>query len=69
MPGLSSDLLRFAARTADVHLFTDTDCNVYANGSYLILHGSQTGTLNIDTGRGGDVIDLLTGEKLAPGPS
>ena len=31
-PGLTSELLRIAARNAGVHLYTQTDCNVYANG-------------------------------------
>ena len=31
-PGLTSELLRVAARRAGVHLFTQDDCNVYANG-------------------------------------
>ena len=36
-PGLTSDLLRLAARKAGVHLYTQTDCNVYANGPIVAL--------------------------------
>jgi len=67
-PGLTSELLRAAARKAGVHLFTETDCNVYANGPYLVLHASQDGPVAVDTSRSGPVVDLLTGELLGMGP-
>ena len=67
-PGLSPSLLRLAARQADVHLFTQTDCNVYANGPFIVLHGSQDGAMEIDTGSTGAVSDLLTGQTLGTGP-
>ena len=67
-PGLTSELLRLAARQAGVHLLTQTDCNVYANGPYLVLHGSQDGTLEIDAGRSGPVHDLFTGQTVGQGP-
>jgi len=67
-PGLTSELLRLAARQAGVHLFTQSDCNVYANGPYLVLHGSQDGPLEIDTGAPGPVRDLLGGSVLGQGP-
>jgi beta-galactosidase len=67
-PGLTSELLRLAARSGKVHLFTQADCNVYANGPYLVLHASQDGPLEVDTGRVGPVHDLLTGQPLGAGP-
>ena len=67
-PGLTSELLRLAARQAGVHLVTQTDCNVYANGPYLVLHASQDGPLEIDTGLPGRVRDLLTGQTIGQGP-
>jgi hypothetical protein len=67
-PGLTSELLRLAARTAGAHLITQRDCNVHANGPFLSLHAAQDGRLDIDTGRTGPVRDLLTGEKLGDGP-
>ena len=67
-PGLTSELLRAAARQAEVHLFTETDCNVYANGPYLALHASQDGPVNVDTGQSGTVVDLFSGEQLGQGP-
>lgn len=68
-PGLTSELLRLAARKAGVHLFTQTDCNVYANGPYLVLHTCQPGPLEINTGRVAPVCDLLSGVTLGQGPA
>ena len=62
------DLLRLAAREANVHLYTNSDCNVYANGPYLVLHASRAGPVQIDTGQAGPLRDLLTGESLGLGP-
>lgn len=67
-PGLTSELLRVAARKAGVHLFTETDCNVYASGPYVVLHASQAGPVQVDTGRVGPLVDLLSGEQLGQGP-
>jgi hypothetical protein len=57
-----------AAREAGVHLFTQTDCNVYANGKFLALHASQDGDIEIDTGSNGEVTDMLTGGVIGRGP-
>ena len=67
-PGLTPELLRTAARLADVHLYTQTDCTVFANGPYLVLHALREGSLQIDTGRTSPVYDVLTGETLGDGP-
>jgi len=68
-PGLTSELLRLAARKADVHLYTQTDCNVYANGPIVALHASQDGPVTLDIGRRGPVRDAITGDLLGSGPS
>ncbi|HEY3897351.1 MAG TPA: beta-galactosidase [Chthoniobacter sp.] len=65
-PGLTSELLRFAAREAGVHLFTDTDCNVYANGPFIVLHASADGPIHLHPH--GAVVDLLSGETVGRGP-
>lgn len=67
-PGMTADLLRFAARKAGAHLFTGTDCNVYANGPFLALHASKDGDIKVNTGYGSAVIDVLTGEEIGKGP-
>ncbi|NMC19484.1 MAG: hypothetical protein GYA33_03595 [Thermogutta sp.] len=67
-PGLTSELLRLAAERAGVHLFTRSDCNVYANGPFLVLHAAADGAGEIDTETEVPVIDLLTGEAVGSGP-
>ena len=67
-PELTSELLRLGARRAGCHLFTQCDCNIYANGPYLALHASQDGPLEIDTGRPAAIRDLLTGQVIGRGP-
>jgi hypothetical protein len=67
-PGLTPELLRLAARKAGVHLFTNTDCNVYANGPYVVLHAAQDGPIELDTGRPAAIADLLTQEPVGQGP-
>jgi len=68
VPGLTSELLRLAARHAGVHLFTQTDCNVYANGPFVAVHAAQNGPLELDLGRTGAVRDVLSGETVGQGP-
>ncbi|MEI7732733.1 MAG: beta-galactosidase [Verrucomicrobiota bacterium] len=67
-PGLTSELLRLAARQAGVHLFTETDCNIYANGPFIALHAAEDGPVTIDTGHSGVILDVLTGAKAGNGP-
>ena len=67
-PGLTSDLLRLAARQAEVHLYTQVDCNVYANGPIIALHAAQDGPIELDTGNRHQVHDALTGELIGTGP-
>ena len=67
-PGLTSDLLRLAARKAGAHLYRQTDCNVYANGPIIALHAAQDGPVTLDTGRPGQVQDALSGNLLGKGP-
>ena len=62
---------------AGVHLFTDTDCNVYASGPFVVLHASQDGPLQLhlperkrDPHRAEDnwhVFDALSGEPIGQG--
>ncbi len=68
-PGLTSDLLRLAARKAGVHLYTRTDCNVYANGPIVALHASRDGPITLDLARRGRIYDARSGDFLGKGPS
>jgi len=67
-PGLTSELVRTAAEKSGAHLYSRVDCNVYANGPFVVLHASQDGpvTLRFPAGRG-EVIDALTGEPAGRG--
>jgi hypothetical protein len=67
-PGLTAELLRAAARLAGVHLFTEADCNVYANGPFVALHAAQDGALVLNTGSAGEVMDVLSGAAAGQGP-
>jgi len=68
-PGLTAELLRVAARLAGVHLFTESDCNVYANGPFVAVHGARDGDVVLNTGVAADVVDVLSGERLGKGPA
>ncbi|MDO5581914.1 MAG: beta-galactosidase [Planctomycetia bacterium] len=68
VPELTSELIRSAARLAGAHLFTDVDCNVYANGPFVVLHGAQNGDLTLDTGRPGKIFDVLEKKEIGTGP-
>ena len=63
-----SDLLRLAARRAGVHLYTQTDCYVYANGPIVALHAAQDGPITLDIGHRGPVRDAMTGQQVGSGP-
>jgi len=67
-PGLTSELVRIAARKAGAHLYTQADCNVCANGPYMMVHAANDGPLEIDTGSPGPIRDLLTNELVGSGP-
>ena len=68
-PGLTSELLRFAARKAGVHLFTEKDCNVYANVPFVALHASQDGALDVHVKQPLPIVDMLTGQEVGHGPT
>lgn len=66
-PGLTSTVLRAAAREAGVHLFANVDCHVYANGGFVAVHGAQDGPVELDLGGSGPVRDALTGREIDAG--
>lgn len=45
--GISAEELRKEAATRGVHLFTNTECNVWANGPFIVLHASQDGPVTV----------------------
>jgi hypothetical protein len=56
-----------AAKKSGVHLYTDQDCNVYANGSAVVLHGSADGSVKVDFGKSTTIIDFLDGSTVGKG--
>ncbi len=66
-PRLGTELLRAAARSASVHLYTQSDCNVYANGPFVILHAAETGPITIDFGKSGSITDIVLQKKIGDG--
>jgi len=68
-PGLTPELLRLAADQNNIHLFTRTDCNVYASGPFLVLHGAKDGPLKIDTASPEPILDVMDeGKAVGKGP-
>lgn len=64
-PGLTSELIRLAARKAGVHLYTEVDCNVYANGPFVVLHASQDGPVTLRLPAGKErIVDALDGRPV-----
>ncbi|MBI5833451.1 MAG: hypothetical protein HZB16_14225 [Armatimonadetes bacterium] len=68
-PALSSELLRATAARAGVHLYTRTDCQVYANGPFTAIHAAQAGTVALTLPAAGPVFDALTGARVGQGPA
>ena len=67
VPGLSTELLRLAARAAGAHLYTETDCLVTANGPVVGLHATQDGPIRVRLPRAASMRDALTGAPLGKG--
>jgi beta-galactosidase len=67
-PGLTVDLLRMIAAKADVHLYADNECVVYANGPFIALHATKSGEVNVNTGNESEIRDAVSGLKLGKGP-
>jgi hypothetical protein len=66
------ELLRIAARVAGVHLYTQANAVIYANGPYVAVAAPKDGpdlaSLSLDVGRAGPVTDVMTGEVVGTGP-
>lgn len=69
VPGLTDELVRGAARESGVHLFTQSTCNVYANGPFVILHAVNGGTASVDFGAAKQIRDIVSGKIIGTGPT
>lgn len=63
---LPQELLRMIAKRAGVHLYTETDAVIAANGPYIVVHACSTGPVTVNAR--GTVYDAFTSDKLG-GPS
>ncbi|MBI4978140.1 MAG: hypothetical protein HZC28_11695 [Spirochaetes bacterium] len=59
---LPQSLLRYIAKRAGVHLYSETDAVVCANGPYIAVHASITGSVTINAR--GTVFDAFSNEKI-----
>lgn len=59
------ELLRNVCRLADVHLYTGVEDVVYANKSYLAVHGALPGLREVWLPQASRVTDAFTGKLLA----
>ena len=65
---IPSVLYRHVARMAGVHLYTDKDANVYANGRYVAVSAAQDGELTLNVGASGKLWDEFASKSLGYGP-
>ena len=65
LEGTTVDILRQKARVAGVHLYTKENCNVWANGPFVVLHGAEDGEIHFQAKSGAKVYDYMTGKKLS----
>jgi hypothetical protein len=68
VPKLTPELLRALAKLAGVHLFTEGNATVWAAEGYISFQALEAGSVVIDTGKPGPVVDALDGKPLGEGP-
>ena len=69
LPALSSQLIRALARVAGVHLYTEEDAVVWADGDLTSIHVLADGPLAVTMPRAGAVTDVYSGRDFGPGPA
>ncbi len=64
--GVKQEDLRQKAKLANVHLYTKENCNVWANGPFVLLHGAENGSIHFaakDPNK--PVFDVISGKKIS----
>ena len=61
---LDAPFLREVARSAGVHIYTETDDNFFAGGNFLCIHATSTGDKTIRLPHRTDAVEIYTGEIL-----
>jgi len=65
VPDVPATLLRNIARTAGVHIYTDSDDVLYANRFMVAVHTRQAGKRTIHLPNKATLIDAFSGKKVA----
>ena len=68
-PALTTELLRALARIAGVHLYTQVDAAVWADGNLTSIHVPTDGPLEVTMPRAGAVTDIYSGRTFGSGPT
>ena len=69
VPALTSELLRALARIAGVHLYTQVDAAVWADGNLTSIHVPTDGPLEVAMPHAGTVTDIYSGRTFGAGPT
>ena len=69
IPAFQVDLFRGAAKKAGITLLTEQNCNVYANGPFIILHGAKDSPVTLTIDKDQTLVDLFTNRKIGQGPT
>jgi hypothetical protein len=56
--GVSTEALRTTARAVGLHLYTNTDAVVFANGPLVAVHAVKDGLVTVTPKRGGKAVTL-----------
>jgi len=69
VPALTTELVRTLARFAGVHLYTQVDAAVWADGSLTSIHVSNDGPIEVTMPHAGTVTDIYSGRTFGTGPT
>ena len=64
IPTMPSELMRYAAKRAGAHVYTDAPAAVYANGKYVSICATADGPYEIDLGDTYKIREVFDGQDL-----
>lgn len=67
-PRVPYELIKFAEKIADVHVYADNRASVIANGAYLSVSATEDGLVTLDVKSDKPVLDIATKKKIGNGP-
>lgn len=68
VPEIPRELYRYMMKLAGVHIYTDDNASVYANGKYISVVALGDGAVNLDIPATGDVYDAVDGGVVGKAP-